>query len=158
MSKMLAFHSLGVAATDGLDLSRDNITAVCKPECGSSLKSIRSSISDAFPVESNKLDRGTIVYPATATIDLLFDTWNKLCLKDDRSNKLCYNDMRSWQQKASLTNDQLCSNSLLDTLRLDLSSEYTYNGDAAEAFSSLTASCHGTGFRTTSPTHIALSS
>lgn len=66
--------------------------------------------------------------------------------------------MRSWQKATNLTDRQLCSDCFLDTLRLDLSSEYTHNGDVADTFSSLTASCQKTGYQYASPTHIALSS
>lgn len=79
-------RSLGIAATEGFDLSDTNITAVCEPGCLSSLKTTRSSISDACPAEKNRLVLGTTIYPATAMIDLFISTWDKLCLKQARTN------------------------------------------------------------------------
>lgn len=152
------FYRLGLAATDGRDLSASNITDLCQPTCQKSLTTLRASIADACPTDDNKLELGTTIYPAFAMIDLFFATWNKLCLKRPHSDEFCYNDMRPWQEQNNLTNEQLCSDCFLDTLRLDLSSEYTHNDDVAESFSSLTSSCQKTGFGYAAPTRIALSS
>ncbi|KAF2163483.1 hypothetical protein M409DRAFT_57384 [Zasmidium cellare ATCC 36951] len=149
---------LGVTAFEGSDLSATNITDLCQPDCEKSLKDLRSAIQDACPTEDNRLTLGTTIYPATATIDFFLSTWDRLCLKKSTSNEFCYNEMRPWQQQNNLTHEQLCSDCFLDTLRIDLSSEYTHNDDVAETFSSLTSSCQKTGFGYTSPTHIALSS
>lgn len=71
-------------ATDveSLELTKDNLTTICTPECRSSLKSSRASIRSVCPVSDNQIVVDDIAYPATETIDRLTDLYEKICLKD----------------------------------------------------------------------------
>ncbi|KAF2723823.1 carbohydrate-binding module family 50 protein [Polychaeton citri CBS 116435] len=143
---------------DSIDLTSENLTTVCTTSCSDSLSSTRKTIDSACPISSNQIVVEDIAYPATETIDRLIDTYSKLCLKESGSNDFCYDVMRAWQSETELTPEQSCSDCLLDTLRLDQSSPFSFNGDFASNFSSLTSSCGKTGFEPSKPTPIALNS
>lgn len=65
-----------------IDLTSENLTAICTKECSESLASIRSSIESACSTESDVVVVDNIAYPATTTIDSLISTNDQLCLKD----------------------------------------------------------------------------
>jgi hypothetical protein len=65
-----------------IDLTSDNLTAICTNECSESLASTRRSIESACPSNSDIIVVDNVAYPATTTIDNLISTNDKLCLKD----------------------------------------------------------------------------
>lgn len=65
-----------------IDLTSENLTAICTKECSQSLASIRSSIESACSDNSDVIVVNDIAYPATTTIDSLIGTKGQLCLKD----------------------------------------------------------------------------
>jgi LysM repeat protein len=66
--------------------------------------------------------------------------------------------MRDWQDGDGLSDEQACSDCLLQTLQHDQASPFSYSGEFASDFSSLTSSCGKSGYEPTTPTTIALNS
>lgn len=62
--------------------------------------------------------------------------------------------MRSWPVAENMTTEQNCSDCFIGMLQLQLSSELSYDDEVALEFSSLTESCHKTGFEPEIPTGI----
>jgi hypothetical protein len=64
--------------------------------------------------------------------------------------------MRDWQDEEGLSDEQACSDCLLQTLQHDQASPFSYSGEFASEFSSLTSSCGKPGYEPTTPTSNAL--
>lgn len=73
-----------------------------------------------------------------------------------QTDRFCYDVMRPWQNETVFTTLPNCSYCLLATLKLGQSSEYSYSGEFAAEFSSLTSSCGSTGFQPATPVPSAL--
>jgi hypothetical protein len=73
---------LALYEVDSVDLSLQNLTAICTDTCYSSLEDTRSVIESACPTPANYISSEGTSYPATQRIDSLLDTYNKTCLID----------------------------------------------------------------------------
>lgn len=73
---------LALYEVDSVDLSLQNLTAICTDACYSSLEDTRSVIKSACPTPANYISSDGTSYPATQRINSLLDTYNKTCLRD----------------------------------------------------------------------------
>lgn len=91
-----------------------------------------------------------MVYPITATIDVLIWAYNYTCRRDATTGDFCQPIFDSWA--SGNASDEACSDCVLGTYQLQLSSAMVYEDELASNFSSMTSSCQATGYPVTSPT------
>ncbi|EFQ98548.1 LysM domain-containing protein [Nannizzia gypsea CBS 118893] len=131
----------------------DELAALCTSDCLQSLDSLR--ISQDKLCANDLVTESGVLYPATFIVNTLIWTYNYTCHRDPTSGAFCAPIFDRWGDGDAP--DQNCSECVLGTYQIQLGHTWGYDKDLFAQFSSLTSSCHATGYPVTSPPPITIS-
>lgn len=120
---------------------------LCNADCLKSLGALslaqqRSCANDVLLIDG-------IAYHASATTDAMMWVFNYTCRRDAQTNERCEPIFDAWA--SGNAEDKACSDCVLGTYQIQLQNPLGYGPDQASNFSSLTSSCHATGYPVTQP-------
>ena len=136
-------------------LASPMLDALCTPDCRSSLTSVRGVIASGCAADTDVIEFGRVVYPATYMIDRMIHAYDVFCAKDSASGVYC--DEIYLDNLANGTTADGCSDCALGVGSILLNSPFGYDAGFATDFTSQTASCGAAGYDFTSPAPYAIS-
>ena len=146
----LAVHSVEMPR-----LASPILDALCTPGCKSSLTSVRGVIALGCAANTDVIEMGRVVYPATYLIDRMIHAYDVSCATDSASGVYC--DEIYLDNLANGTTADGCSDCALGVGSILLNSPFGYDAGFAADFQSQTASCGAAGYDITSPAPYAIS-
>ncbi|KAI9831287.1 MAG: hypothetical protein M1826_003726 [Phylliscum demangeonii] len=136
-------------ASGGYFPTADDLGAICTSGCLQSLEAVRQL--QASVCASDQVQYGGASVRPTVQLDAFIWTYNHTCRRDAATGAFCEPIFDEWASATAPPNNTTCSDCVLGVLQTQLNSYFGYDAAWAKNLSSMTSSCHATGYPVTSP-------